>query len=198
MKEYAEIKVELLEIAKVLERYPDALKPAVYELLMKHYLGGVVDPETKVETPAVRKRRDQDRKEVPTSGKAPLRGRKPATGESYQIDRELNLRGDKSIPAFKAFVEEKQPKGAQEFNAVSIYYLRKLVGLSPVTFNHIYTCYSEVHSKPPTAFRQSFTDAKNKKGLIDIAEDGTLDIPHRGSVFVEHDLPHKKAAKATE
>ena len=58
-----------------------------------------------------------------------------------------------------------------------------------VTLNHVYTCYSEVKKKPPQAFRQSFIDTKNKEGWIEFEANGNLDIPHRGVVYVEHDLP---------
>jgi hypothetical protein len=101
----------------------------------------------------------------------------------------LNLRGDGSIPSFKEFFEEKNPSGAKQINAVSVYYLRKMIGKSEVTLDHVYTCYSEVKKKPPTAFRQSFIDAKNKEGWIEFDESGNLDIPHRGTVYVEQDLP---------
>lgn len=115
--------------------------------------------------------------------------RKTGARESYQLDRELNLRGDKSIPSFKSFVDEKNPTSNPEFNAVSVYYLQKLLGLPEITLNQIYTCYSEVGRRQPDAFKQSFINNKNRNGWVEFDESGNLRIPHRGVVFVEHDLP---------
>ena len=61
--------------------------------------------------------------------------------------------------------------------------------------DHAYTCYAEVSRKPPQHFRQSFIDTKNKKGWVEFDDAGNLDIPHRGVVYVEHDLPKAKKEK---
>jgi hypothetical protein len=108
----------------------------------------------------------------------------------------LNLRGDKSIPAFTTFVEEKKPDTTQEFNAVVVYYLQKMLGLPSITLNQAYTCFTEAKRRPPDAFRQSFTDTKNRKGWVEFDAEGNLRIPHRGAVFVEHDLPKPAKPKA--
>lgn len=119
--------------------------------------------------------------------------RNRGTKESYSIDRDLNLRGDKKAESFRSFVESKKPKSAKEFNTVAVYYLKKILNIEKVTLDHVYTCYSEASRKPPQAFRQSFTDTKNKEGWIEFDGEGYLNIPHRGDVYVTHDLPKKEA-----
>lgn len=120
---------------------------------------------------------------------------KHAGKESYSIDRDLDLRGDKSMPSFKNFHDEKTPANAKEFNAVAIYYLQKIAGIKKITLDMAYTCYAEVKKKPPGAFRQSFIDTKNKAGWVEFSDEGHLTVPHRGSVFVEHDLPKPESTK---
>jgi hypothetical protein len=114
-------------------------------------------------------------------------------GESYSIDRHLDLTngGGKRV-SFKDFVKEKKPSSAFEFNAVAIYYLKKVLKTEQVTLDHAYTCYSEAGRKPAQYFKQSFVDTKNKKGWVEFDKEGYLEIPHRGVVFVEHELPPKK------
>ncbi|MEI8014571.1 MAG: hypothetical protein WCH20_06990 [Nitrospira sp.] len=73
--------------------------------------------------------------------------------------------------------------------------MKKLQELPIVTLNHAYTCYAEVGKKPPGHFNQSFIDAKNKFGFVDFDSSGNLEIPHRGVVFVDHDLPNKEEDK---
>jgi len=194
MPNYEELKTELLEISKIVERFPDDVKPKVYELLVAEFLGKKISSGNKQ---SIRKPKPKtsDSSKASTS-KSP---RKKAAGkESYSIDRNLNLRGDKSIPSFKEFYGEKSPGSGREFNTIAVYYLKKLMGMDIVTLNHAYTCYSEVKKRPPGAFRQSFTDTKNKLGYVEFDSDGNLNIPHRGIVFVEHDLPKTKKAKSKE
>lgn len=209
MPTYDELKAELEAISKIVERFPEAVKPRVFELLVQTFLGqslNIATHHTSITqaappTPQARlksKAREKNKVMKPEEGgseetkKTPKRG---SAKESYSIDRELNLRGDKSIPGFKTFVEEKKPKSAKEFNAVVVYYLQKIAGLPQVSLNHAYTCYAEVQRRPPEAFRQSFIDTKNREGWVEFDAEGNLRIPHRGSVFVEHDLPRPEKAK---
>ena len=193
MPTYDEIKNELSEIATLLSKLPEQVRSQAYELLISEFLGRQLDaPDAPRRGDAGRGRRKRARvaKENATldQGNSPKKVTRIGR-ESYSIDRNLNLRGDKSMPSFKDFYKEKSPGNAKEFNAVAVYYLQKIAGLKNVTLNMAYTCYREVQRKPPEAFRQSFIDTKNKAGWIEFSDDGHLTVPHRGSVFVEHDLP---------
>lgn len=195
MPDYEELKKELVEISKLLEKFPESVKGDVFNLLVRQYTG--IEPKKPAETDECQNRtvilRKKVRKKKTTKkgGAAKTKVSKTGGKESYSIDRNLNLRGDKSIPSFKDFYEEKNPESAKEVNAVAVYYLRKMLSLSEVTLDQAYTCYREVGKKPPQAFRQSFIDTKNKNGWVEFTEADHLDIPHRGAVFVEHDLPKK-------
>ncbi|MDT8385014.1 MAG: hypothetical protein RRB22_11420 [Gammaproteobacteria bacterium] len=192
MASYEELKQELVEISKIVDKFPEAVKPKVYDLLVEQFLGVAPssneNTEEQAKTPATKKKKSTPKKKAASTEAKPKRS---SGKESYSLDRHLDLRGDGSIPSFKEFYEEKNPKGAKQTNAVAVYYLKKMKGMSEVTLDHVYTCYSEVKKKPPQAFRQSFTDTKNKEGWIEFEANGNLDIPHRGVVYVEHDLPAK-------
>ena len=160
MPTYDEIKNELSEIATILAKLPEQVRSQAYELLISEFLGRSIDtPDASRRGNAGRGRGKRTRaaKEDATSdqGKAPKKVARTGK-ESYSIDRNINLRGDKSIPSFKDFCQEKNPANAKEFNAVAVYYLHKLAGLKNITLDMAYTCYHEVQRKPPEAFRQSF------------------------------------------
>jgi hypothetical protein len=187
MKTYDEIKTELGSIAAVVERFPEAVKARAFDVLVESFLAG-----------------DAKRPEHVSGHVAPLGERthtnksKPKTGkkfEAYKLDKDLDLRGNGKRPSFEKFYEEKRPKNAFEFNAVGVYYLKKMLELPTVSFDQLYTCYTEVKFEKPDHFRQSIIDTKNKKGWVDINEAGELDIPHRGVSFVEDKLPAKKEEK---
>lgn len=190
MPSYEELKQELIEISKIIDKFPETVKPKVYDLLVAQFLG--MTPNVHIGTekepgtsPPKKKRTTANKKASASEGKQ----KRPSGKESYSIDRHLDLRGNGSIPSFKEFYSEKAPKGAKQFNTVAVYYLKKIKGVSKISLDHVYTCYSEVKNKPPQAFRQSFIDTKNKEGWIEFESNGNLDIPHRGVVYVEHDLP---------
>lgn len=198
MPSYEELKTELLEISKIVEKLPEQVRVQAYELLVSEFLGHPAS-DTRDEKPKPIRRAKRKSAEKPgEAGTAKPTSKKrgsAASKEAYSIDRNLNLRGDKSMPSFRDFHEEKAPANAKEFNAVAVYYLEKIAGISKVSLDMAYTCYAEVSRKPPNAFRQSFIDTKNKAGWVEFDEDGNLKVPHRGSVFVEHDLPRPEAKK---
>ena len=193
MPTYDELKTELQQIAKLLSEFPESLRPEVYELLVTQFLGTEatrerIQAKTEVHSGS---RRSTAPASKPNREKAAAR--KMSGKESYSIDRNLDLRGDRNTPSFRDFHKDKQPRSAQEFNAVAVYYLKKILGLEKASLNHVYTCYREIDRRPPEAFKQSFIDAKNRGGWIEFDKDGHLEIPHRGAVFVESDLPHAPA-----
>lgn len=132
-------------------------------------------------------------KSVSSDGVSVIKAKKPgkAAKEIVKLNPNLNLRGDGQIGSFKDFLIEKKPKKGPEFNAVSVYYLQEQMGLSQVTLSDAFTCYKEVGQRPTENFKQAFIDTKNKKGWVEIDENGNLSMTARGSILVEHDLPAK-------
>ncbi|MDD9815207.1 MAG: hypothetical protein OXU31_04395 [Gammaproteobacteria bacterium] len=187
MSNYEYMKAELLNIAKIVNQFPENIGSKVYDLLISEFVNQQEAPSV---SPATASRNNLAKiKAKPANKKAPKKTARKSK-ESYSIDGELNLRGDKSIPSFKDFCQGKNPASATDFNVVATYYLQKMMGRQEVELGHVYTCYKDVGRKPPSAFRQSFHDAKNRHGHIDFGgEGGLLKVTHRGAVYVEHDLP---------
>jgi hypothetical protein len=211
MDKHEELKVELASIAKIVNSFPDEVKSKVFDLLVSSYLGKhpemAISPENPVADEKQRanlgrkssrkKPKSKKPEQEPGSESAQLKkaSKKSGSKESWEIDRNLDLRASSTAPSFKEFVADKQPKNESEFWAVSTYYLQKLRGISPVTLSHIYTCYAEIKRKPPTAFRQILINTKNRHGWIEPDDQGNVNIPHRGVVYVEHDLPANEKPK---
>lgn len=185
MSDYPSLKNELSEISKILEKYPDQLKEKVFDILIKEYYGLQLPPKQPLK-PIVNLKEKLDigkNKKVPKSKNA----------ESYSLVKDLDLRGNKSIPSFTAFVDEKKPSHNIQFNAVAVYYLSKYLNIKPITFDHIYTCYNFVKRKTSNKFRQSVIDtASTRYGYLDTNDTSDIKIPLLGMNFVEHDLPERK------
>ncbi len=185
MSEYQSLKNELSEISKILEKYPDQLKEKVFDMLVKEYYG----IQVRKEEPKKQTDGEKSKLNNGTSKKSP----RIKSAESYTLIKDLDLRGNKSIPSFTQFVEEKKPPHNIQFNAVAVYYLSKLLNIKPVTFDHIYTCYNFVRRKTSNKFKQSIFDTSSTKyGYLDTNDTNDIKIPLLGANFVEHDLPPDK------
>jgi len=195
VKSYEELKTELIEIAGIIEKYPDDVKKQVFELLVSRFLGEPIisNSNGEDENPEPPEHKSTPQKKAAVKAKvAPKATKKKSSTHSYQIDRTLDLRAGDHCPSFTDFHDEKFPSTTPEFNALVVYYLIKLKGHKEATLNQAYTCYSEVKKKPLEHFKQSFRDTQNKQGFIEFTDEGNLVIPHRGIVFIEHDLPKAK------
>lgn len=190
MPTYSEIKLELIEISKIITTYPENIQSNVYELLISSYLDDEVPP--KIKSNKTKNNNTRTEKQTTIKNKATKKKSSLGKKQSYSIVKDLNLRGNGG-QTFNEFVEEKNPSSAIEFNSVSVYYLKQVIKLKNVTINHINTCYKEAKRKPPGDLLQSIRDtSSNKYGYIDFSDSADIKIPHRGESFVEHDLPKSK------
>lgn len=208
MNNYDDLKKELSEIANVLEKFPDELKKQVFSLLVNSFLGGkkftldsssiesTIDSENKNdgELPLVVDN-TSTAKIVNTVVKSSSTQKKKPNTESFKIDRNLDLTASADSPSFKDFYAEKKPTSTAEFNALAVYYLIKFKGFESASFDQVYTCYVEVKKKPAEYFKQSFRDTQSKFGYIEINDSSNYVIPHRGVIFIEHNLPKSDKAK---
>lgn len=189
MSDYITLKDELTEIAKILEKYPEQLKEKVFDILIKEYTG--IKPTSHKDS-----QKSSTKNEKTTEDKMNKKTIKSKVVESYSLIKDLDLRGNKTIPSFPKFVEEKKPSHNIQFNAVAVYYLSKLLEIKPITFDHIYTCYNSVKRKTSKNFKQSIFDtASTKYGYLDTNDTDDIKIPLLGVNFVEHDLPVNKKGK---
>lgn len=193
MPNYEEIKREMVDIANVLKQYPEPLQEKVFDILIQNYIGELPrKAEINRTEELVISQEEQNQAE-----KKPKNTTKKSSAsiskDSFKIVKELNLKGINGASSFASFCSEKMPKSNIEFNVVSIYYLTKILGVSPVTIDHVYTCYKEVNRPVPGKLLQSLYDTAGPKyGYINFSQEDGYTIPVRGENFVEHDLPRKK------
>ena len=80
-----------------------------------------------------------------------------------------------------------------ETNTVFVYYLEKVLNLSGITVDHIYTCYKAAEQTIPGALAQSLLDTASRKGWLDTSNMSDISLPTGGENLVERVLP--RAAK---
>ncbi|MFA5136064.1 MAG: hypothetical protein WC489_01590 [Patescibacteria group bacterium] len=111
--------------------------------------------------------------------------------ENYSIVKDLDLTEKDKQFSLKAFYKEKSPSSFFDKNAVFVYYLKEIAKISNITLDHIFTCYDDVESPKPNAFKQSIADTSSKKGWLETSSFENISISIRGQNRVKHDLPQK-------
>jgi hypothetical protein len=104
--------------------------------------------------------------------------------------KDLNLK-PQGIQSLNEFYNLKAPKSNIESNVVFVYYLQRILYLTGITMDHIYTCYKWVGGKVPENLRQSIADtaAGSKYGLLDASNMQDIKLSMRGENTVETELP---------
>lgn len=195
---FEEMKEIMLEIAKIIEEYPEALREKAFDILAENIFGksqelenssNVTESKDEVGLPP----RVEDLSNDSTFISKKIKKRN-ATKETYQINKDLNL-SPKDKLSLKAFVENKQPKSNIEFNVVAIYYLEKILKKTDINIDDIYTCYKNVNKKVPSALKQSLTDTSSSKYGYIAVSNNCFSIPVAGENYVEFELPKNKGAE---
>ena len=83
----------------------------------------------------------------------------------------------------------RHPRNAFENNTFFVYYIQKVLRMTEITANHIYTCYQHLNISPSNAFRQSLIDTSHKKGYLDTSNMQNIILTIKGENFIERQLP---------
>ena len=183
MKDYDEVKKAISEIGIIIEKLPENVQQKAFDVLLASFLEKS-EVKSKENSITVNKQNNITKRKP--------RKKSGITKESFQLDKNLDLRGNNETPSFISFVESKKPASNIEFNVVAVYYLKKYAKLSKVDINQIYTCYKDVNRKVPGNMQQSIHDTSSSRyGYIDLSISDDIALPTRGETFVENDLPKK-------
>jgi len=115
---------------------------------------------------------------------------------NYAVMPDLELGATEHAPSLGDFMKEKDPRNRTDFIAVVVFYLKNLRALSTVNSSHVYTCYKVLGRAIPTAFAQSFVDARGKARFIRYENaDDDISLTIAGENRVEHELPEARGEK---
>lgn len=123
------------------------------------------------------------------------RPRKPGSKKSWSLDKQINFRpaGKQTL---REFADEKLPSNNDQRNAVIVYYMAEVLGMSTANINQVLAGYSMCQWKPPGTPDVALRRTASKYGWIDTSDTKAMTITHGGRGFVEFDLPAQKATSA--
>jgi hypothetical protein len=193
-RDFAELLEEMPRIAKVVNAFSDeqVQKQAFDALLGAFYGGGTDGATTNRETKSAEvntSQKRQGRKPKAESPDAVKRQRRSGGSPTAVRDLDLVPKGKTSL---KDFVAEKQPKTQHDQNVLSVYYLAEVLGVEPVTLNHVFTCYKDMRWREPANLANSLALTTNRKRFLDTANLDDIKLTPAGRNHVQYDLPPKK------
>lgn len=186
--DFDEKKQRLQEIAELIKLFPDNLQEKVFSYLLTDQVDFTIADEPREAI------QDEEVIAKPVKKGSLSANKKNGHKLSVQIVKDLNLKptGTKTLIDF---VTEKQPKSNVQKTTVFVYYMQKILNISSITIDHIYTCYKELGVKVSENLDQNLRDCSSSKfGYIDY-KSGTCSMTVRGDNLVEHDLSPKTNAK---
>ena len=188
-----EIKEIMLEIADVLDKFPENLQEKVYDTIVHQLWKINLDQESKVDGTGEDLIMEADMNSLEKESNNIEKRAKKRSGskENYQINKDLNL-SPRDKKTLKQFVESKKPQSNIEFNAVVIYYMQKILNKEKVSIDDVYSCYKDMSRKVPNALKQSLTDTSSSKYGYIAVNNNFYSIPVKGENLVELELPRKK------
>lgn len=108
--------------------------------------------------------------------------------ETHILVKELDLAAKGDKPSLKDFFARYKTSSNFERNLIFVYYLQNIVKVTPITSNHIFTCYRDVGTRVPGAFNQSLRDTASQKGWIDTSSLDDIKLTTQGINYIELDM----------
>jgi hypothetical protein len=122
--------------------------------------------------------------EPPKTGKA----KKKETPVTIVADLNLRPKGKKSL---RDFYGEKKPRSNEQSFAVMVYYFEKILAITGITADHIYSAFKDLELRVPARLRTVMSNSATRHRWIDTRNLSDIKLTTHGENFVEHDLPRK-------
>jgi len=123
------------------------------------------------------------------AARPPSGTRKPRTAkETHTMVKELDLAAKDDKSSLKDFFARYKVSSNYERNLIFAYYLQNVAKVTPITSNHIFTCYRYVQIKVPVAFNQSLWDTSSQKAWIDTSSLEDIKVPTQGINHIEYEM----------
>jgi len=142
-------------------------------------------------------------KEIPE--RKPPRTKPPKKKQKYKqsgqrmqkVVNNLDLSGKGVKKSLRDFYAGFSPSSNMERNLIFVYYLNNTMKVSPITIDHVFTCYCNIKSlKIPVSLEQSLKDTRALKNWLDTSSLDDLKLTIHGTNHIEHDI--KRAGDSTD
>jgi hypothetical protein len=110
---------------------------------------------------------------------------------SLSLIKDINLEpsGKKS---FEDFANEKLPSSHPEKCVVCVYYILNELQQGPVSVNHVFTCFRDIHWRLPADLKDVLYWTASQRNWLDTSDISDIKVTPSGNNLIEHELPRKE------
>jgi len=116
------------------------------------------------------------------------------TKPSHSMVKDLNLKPS-GKQTLAEFVREKKPSSNRGKSVVCVYYLQHILKETPITANHVFTCFKSIGWRVPSDLDNTLQWVASQRGWLDTSSMADIKVTTHGENLIEHDLPRKKKDK---
>lgn len=111
-----------------------------------------------------------------------------------KLVKNLDLSGSGDKQSLKDFFQQYKANKFYEYNLIFCYYLQQIAEATPISIDHIFTCYRHIPElKTPKALSQSLFDTSRRLGWIDTSSLENITVPIAGINHIEHDMKRSES-----
>lgn len=111
----------------------------------------------------------------------------PKIKSTLTLLKDLDLKSG-SNKSLQEFYNQYSPTSNMEKNLVFAYYLQQVMEETPISLDHVFTCYRHMSLKVPQALHQSLIDTARIHGWLDTSSMNDIKVPVSGLNHIEHDM----------
>jgi hypothetical protein len=173
------------QISKILSQFEDSLtRDRILQWACSKFSSfpaPIMSTEEKIETRKAKKKKGNVKK-----------SKKRKSSNSIVKNLDLNPSNEQT---FKDFITEKKPSSNIEKSIACVYYLQHILKKTPITTNHVFTCFKSIGWRVPPDLASILRWVASQKGWLDTSNTEDIKVTTQGENLIEHDLPKKIKAK---
>jgi hypothetical protein len=110
----------------------------------------------------------------------------------YKLVKSVDLSGAGEMQSLNEFFQQYKASKFYEYNLIFCYYLQEVAGITPITIDHVFTCYRHISKlRTPKALSQSLFDTSRRQGWIDTSSLDNITVSLDGINHIEHAMERK-------
>ena len=112
----------------------------------------------------------------------------------HKLVKSVDLSGAGNMQSLDKFFRQYKASKFYEYNLIFCYYLQEVAGITPVTIDHVFTCYRHISKlKTPKALSQSLFDTSRRQGWIDTSSLDNITVSLDGINHIENGMKRNES-----
>ena len=112
----------------------------------------------------------------------------------HRLVKSVDLSGAGDMQSLDEFFQQYKASKFYEYNLIFCYYLQEVAGITPITIDHVFTCYRHIPEvRTPKALSQSLFDTSRRQGWIDTSSLDNITVSLDGINHIENGMKRNES-----